>query len=249
LNRDLLDALLRAREATTDEDLVKAIGKHLSHYDIHMFTSLAAVSKPDGESEIAWLTNCEPAWFEEYTKAGYDRHDYGLRKHFVDHDPRSVVTGRAYAGEHSDMTEGERHFWNVAYENGLVTGLTLPRTSWVAGQEVATGYSIWTGLERSDFEKLMHREGRHLISFLLCVEQTLKRVHLKRALKLGDLTCREADCLRYLANGLTAEGVAEKLMISTPTVRFHLRGAKKKLSANNLYEAVAKAVALGLLDT
>jgi DNA-binding CsgD family transcriptional regulator len=42
--------------------------------------------------------------------------------------------------------------------------------------------------------------------------------------------------------------IAERLGISRPTVELHLANARRKLGARTREQALAKAVALGLLD-
>ncbi|WP_198083698.1 helix-turn-helix transcriptional regulator [Variovorax sp. E3] len=61
------------------------------------------------------------------------------------------------------------------------------------------------------------------------------------------LTAREAEVLRWTADGKTCEEVALLLRISVNTVKFHVRNAVEKLSVANKTAAAANAVALGLL--
>ena len=53
-----------------------------------------------------------------------------------------------------------------------------------------------------------------------------------------DLTRREMDILRAMSEGLNNSQVADKLSISTATVRFHLTNINQKLSAANRTEAL-----------
>jgi LuxR family maltose regulon positive regulatory protein len=57
----------------------------------------------------------------------------------------------------------------------------------------------------------------------------------------GDLTTRELDVLRLLADGLGNQIIAEKLFVSVTTVRTHLRNINIKLDAHNRTEAIAIA--------
>lgn len=56
------------------------------------------------------------------------------------------------------------------------------------------------------------------------------------------LTQRERDVLRLLADGLSNEEIGKKLFISAETVRTHLRKAMGKLGAETRTEAVARAL-------
>lgn len=64
---------------------------------------------------------------------------------------------------------------------------------------------------------------------------------------LEPLSEREATVLRLLAQGLTYAAIAEHLVISVNTVRFHVKTIYGKLAANNRTQAVARARELGWL--
>jgi len=61
------------------------------------------------------------------------------------------------------------------------------------------------------------------------------------------LSDRELDVLRLIADGLSYEEMAQQLVVSVNTVRFHVKGIYGKLGANKRATALAKAGALGLL--
>ena len=60
--------------------------------------------------------------------------------------------------------------------------------------------------------------------------------------KLPELTQRERDVLRLLADGLANEEIGKRLFISAETVRTHVRKAMGKLDADTRTEAVARAL-------
>lgn len=55
---------------------------------------------------------------------------------------------------------------------------------------------------------------------------------------------REAEVLALLADGLTGEQIAKRLVLSPETVRTHVRNAMEKLDARTRTEAVVKAIEL-----
>ncbi|MGQ9816284.1 MAG: response regulator transcription factor, partial [Candidatus Roseilinea sp.] len=61
------------------------------------------------------------------------------------------------------------------------------------------------------------------------------------------LSEREREVLRLLAAGLTYAEIAERLLISVNTVRFHVKEIYSKLGVNRQAQAVARAQELGLL--
>jgi predicted ATPase/DNA-binding CsgD family transcriptional regulator len=62
-----------------------------------------------------------------------------------------------------------------------------------------------------------------------------------------DLTTREADVLRLVAEGLTDAQIAERLVLSVRTVRAHLRSIYSKLGVNTRSAATRAAISRGLV--
>jgi LuxR family transcriptional regulator, regulator of acetate metabolism len=65
-----------------------------------------------------------------------------------------------------------------------------------------------------------------------------------RVVFAGLLTRRELDVLRLLAEGSTNRAVADELVLSEATVKFHVNSILRKLRAANRAEAVARYLAL-----
>src|SRR5438067_2317459 len=63
--------------------------------------------------------------------------------------------------------------------------------------------------------------------------------------RAGVLSPREREVLHLLADGMNGEQVAERLVISTETVRTHVRNAMAKLEANTRVHAIAIALRQG----
>ena len=62
-----------------------------------------------------------------------------------------------------------------------------------------------------------------------------------------ELTPREHEVLRLMAEGLTNKSIAYNLDISEHTVKFHVNAILSKLSAQSRTEAVMQATRLGLI--
>ncbi|MEC9364347.1 MAG: LuxR C-terminal-related transcriptional regulator [Pseudomonadota bacterium] len=65
---------------------------------------------------------------------------------------------------------------------------------------------------------------------------------------LESLTNKERRLLTYVAMGLSNKDLAERLSVSTNTVKWHLRNIFEKLQINNRMQAVAVARQLGLVE-
>jgi DNA-binding NarL/FixJ family response regulator len=63
----------------------------------------------------------------------------------------------------------------------------------------------------------------------------------------GDLTAREIEVLKLLAEGLSNQAIADRLVISLHTVRHHVQSVISKLNAHSKLEAVATAAREGLI--
>jgi DNA-binding NarL/FixJ family response regulator len=62
------------------------------------------------------------------------------------------------------------------------------------------------------------------------------------------LSSRESEILGLLAEGLTGEEIARRLVLSPETVRTHVRNGMEKLGAKTRVEAVVKALEMGELQ-
>lgn len=63
-----------------------------------------------------------------------------------------------------------------------------------------------------------------------------------------ELTPSERECLAWLGRGFRNDRIAEQLGIRPVTVEFHLTNARRKLNARTREQALATAVATGLVD-
>ncbi len=92
--------------------------------------------------------------------------------------------------------------------------------------------------------RAVHGGGSHLeprVAAKVLAEMSAPR-------RAGDLLSeREREVLRLVAEGLSNQQIAEKLVISERTARFHVTSIFNKLGADNRAQAVALAAERGLL--
>ena len=108
----------------------------------------------------------------------------------------------------------------------VVSGITEPDEI----QRIYTEYSIAAYIEKQAFDRAAFRR---------VVEETKQNYHAQS--ELSALTEREREVLDLLAQGLTNKEIAEKLFITTNTVKRHLKAIFEKLDVHTRSAATAKA--------
>lgn len=71
--------------------------------------------------------------------------------------------------------------------------------------------------------------------------------NFKPATATEDLSRREAEVLKQLADGLSRQEVADKLFVSIHTVSTHIRNIYQKLHVHNVSGAISKAASMGII--
>jgi len=109
----------------------------------------------------------------------------------------------------------------------VVSGLIEPEEI----QRIYSEHSISAYIEKQAFDRA---------SFRRLVEET--RMTHQSLSKLSTLTDREREVLNLLAEGLTNKEIAEKLFVTTNTVKRHLKAIFEKLDVHTRSAATAKVI-------
>lgn len=96
-------------------------------------------------------------------------------------------------------------------------------------QKIYSQYAISAYIEKQTFDRALFR---HIIEEARLMYRSLS--------ELGALTDREREVLDLLAQGLTNKEIAEKLVITTNTVKRHLKAIFEKLDVHTRSAATAK---------
>jgi DNA-binding NarL/FixJ family response regulator len=133
----------------------------------------------------------------------------------------------------------------------------------ISGNGVDSKFVIYTGLDDPDLLEAAYRSGaRGLVAKpagLSVLVDALREVcrggryfdpSFSRKDENGEngngqekaLSSRESEVLAMLADGLTGEQIAKRLVLSPETIRTHVRNAMEKLDARTRTEAVVKAL-------
>ncbi|MDR8391657.1 LuxR C-terminal-related transcriptional regulator [Aliifodinibius sp. S!AR15-10] len=114
-----------------------------------------------------------------------------------------------------------------------------PYISFTKPSRLSSGLLLWLTVNPSQFGK----ETRKIERIIRMDEFKLK--HFKRFQQLTD---REVDVLKLLANGHNNPAIAEKLYLSRSTVETHRKNIKKKLELNSYKDLIKYAFAFNLVE-
>lgn len=153
------------------------------------------------------------------------------------HSPRPVIWEEG-------AFDGPDQFWDTAGEHGIEHGWTLALRG---TQDETMLISLARSAETIGQNELAHKEP-HLLWLAHSVLAMLVMPADGEAENDPDLSSREIEIIRWALAGKTAEETAIILGISTRTISFHMSTVMQKLDVVNKTQAVAKAVALHLID-
>ncbi len=130
----------------------------------------------------------------------------------------------------------------------------------ISGNGTGSKCVIYTGLKEPDLLEAAYRSGaRGLVAKpagLSVLVEALREVwrggrYFDRSFARKDgeapktLSSRETEILALLADGLSGEQIARRLVLSPETVRTHIRNAMEKLDVPTRTAAVVRAIELG----
>ncbi|NTJ66519.1 LuxR family transcriptional regulator [Agrobacterium rhizogenes] len=109
--------------------------------------------------------------------------------------------------------------------------------------------SATSNLPWREWRKL-RASSSHELQVLSCYlhEKVLTVSGLRKNGGYRKLSRREQECLQLLASGMVPKRIAARLQISEDAVRLYLRLARRKLDATTIYQAIARASFLELVQ-
>ncbi len=141
--------------------------------------------------------------------------------------------------------KSQQKVFHEAGSYGINNGYSIP----IAGRGGECGvFSVVAQQERTLIDvmgpsgHLVYLLGLQVHDHLICL--TNRSVPVDSEV---DLTARELECLKWAAEGLTTDQIADRVMISAATVNYHFNKIVVKLDAANRHHAAIKAVRMGLI--
>jgi len=191
---------------------------------------------PVAAPQLLMLNNYSTDWQQRYAQE-----DYLSVDPTVAHGTRSVLP---LVWSEPVFAEA-RPFWEDARGHGLRVGWSQPCHD---GRGVAGLLTLARSHEPLSEAELRHNAYRmvwlgqaaHEVLSARLMERTAPQAAIR-------LTRREAEILRWTADGATSAQVSERLHITERTVNFHINNVLLKLEAPNKTAGVVKALRLGLI--
>lgn len=180
------------------------------------------------------------AWLDHYWENGYATSDPAVI-YCGQHVAPIEWSALAYKSEsiHAQVM-------NEAADFGLKSGISMPIHS-PHGELGILSFS----LNRNDAgAREITRLALPFVQMLAGhVHESVRRVLVTTDFETSQaLTTREAECLRWAADGKTSWEIAQLLKMSERTVNFHLNNSMIKLDVCNRQHAVARAILRGLIN-
>lgn len=227
--RDTFSLIEEIEALTSLSALSKALAAHLGRCGVENF----AMSRlpPPGSDEMGPLTLIDrwpDGWVRYYDDQRFVRHDPIVSRLLSSHDPYAWADVPVDRREQPTATR----IMAEAANAGLVDGYTIP----IFDPGGSQGCITMAGREldlRTDIKRALYMIG------LFAYSAAEKLYSAQQNDKLGQLSFREREILRWIAIGRSQSAIAEMLEISDRTVEAHLRNARTKLrTVNTVHTAV-----------
>ncbi|KAB8064218.1 LuxR family transcriptional regulator [Janthinobacterium violaceinigrum] len=191
---------------------------------------------PMSNPKVFTVNNYPSSWQRRYSEQAYMRSDPTVSR--ANRSLQPILWG-------DKMVEENPEFWEDAHAHGL-------RYGWAQSSCDMSGQVGLLSFSRSS-KPLTEREI-DVLSFRVSWLANVVHEHFADAIAVPakdapkvQLTEREAEVLRWCADGKTSADISEILNITERTVTFHISNSLQKLDTVNKTAAVIKAMALRLL--
>ena len=240
--KEELQAFLGEIESIDDlPPLYQRFGEVIQVYGFHAFTLGILPMGPGTRAQVQFVSTLSDELRQEYERRGVARFDpviTEMNQRYLPFTLKDIA--------HTFVTEEQKSWAELSRDYGVHNCFFVP----LATADVQRGVVLFSTEPEPDFLRGLS-ENRHLLH-LICAhfagraEQLGHRTRQKQ--EAVDLSPREIDCLQWAAYGRTGDEIAKEIGISERTVRFHITNACDKLGAERRSQAVARALALGLIQ-
>ena len=200
---------------------------------------------PNAESHSFVFTTLPSEWVRIYDQRAYLEVDPRIQ--FGIESSLPFIWDQASTRGKSPVTDA---FLDAAAEHGVASGISISLRDSHARGSVTALSSANPVIDNATRERITEKIG-DIMAFGQYFHELFITNILDRKLpptsRGAPLSARERQCLLMSANGLTSTDIGAKLGISERTANFHFTNIISKLGVLNRKEAVARAVAQGLI--
>jgi DNA-binding CsgD family transcriptional regulator len=222
-------------------DIVRRLGSD------NMMYGASTSARLDHESKSYVFTTFPQRWVAQYDQQAYIEVDTRITRALDSALP--VVWD--YVTERTGLTGSTAMFFDDMLANGVGSGVIYgihgPHNTRVIVSLSYTNSQIddarRNAIARNLAEIMLFGTFFHEIFMKSVIEQGIPP-----SFQGAPLSARERDCLVLAAHGQTTQDMACALGKSERTIQFHFDGIRSKLGAANRQEAVAKAMAMGIIQ-
>jgi DNA-binding CsgD family transcriptional regulator len=235
------DPLRRISGAGRIDDVLGIVGARASQRGYDVF----AIGAPHRNGDFAgYFHSTWPApWIDIYIVEGLTEHDPLPAAAAVNLMPfrwSDLIAGRAGMA----LTGDQRRAFDIGAAHGWREGICVP----IHGPGAYLVLGSFAGEAPDTSAEAM--AGLHLLT--LHAHVRLAALHARQPAAPAEaagaaLSPREIEALACVFSGLTDAGTGRKIGVSERTARFHIDNARRKLGAKTRAQAVAAALAMGLL--
>jgi LuxR family transcriptional regulator, quorum-sensing system regulator BjaR1 len=236
------DVIGKLTRAVTAQDICDGLTSFTGRYGL---TSMITASLPAPHEHKAkaqrrhlFVAAFPPGWMDRYLAQDYAHIDPVVSRCKHDLSPFLWAESAPFARPENSAAAGR--MFGEACEFNLKAGFVVP-TITLDGHIVA----LSLGGEAAEVPPA----ARGMISLIgaFAIGRAIELRDRERRRKRAKLTLREAECLKWAAEGKTEWEIGEILRISQHTADKHLSNARRKLGAANRAQAVANAIRWGLI--
>lgn len=230
----------RFASAKSIEELTTLCRSHCQQLGFDFFIYALRIPTQFTEARVVMLKDYPDDWLVHYWK-----NDYALSDPVVSYCGQHIVPVEWHTLSF-DPDSPSAQVMREAADFGLKSGVSMPIHS-PRGEHGILSFA----LNRDDAHaREVTRQAMPYIQLLAShVHEAVRRIAAQDDIETTeDLTAREAECLRWAADGKTSWEIAQLLNVSERTVNFHLNNSMLKLDVSNRQHAIAKAVLRGLIN-
>jgi DNA-binding CsgD family transcriptional regulator len=226
------------RGARDEQELRALFAAALTKLDIGTFNYGAGQLVPgEGPTLERYWTNMDPAWLERYVARRYQRLDRLVVAGLIRVTPFFFDDVFCVPPQLEEQKEMETMF---PYKRGVVVPIHSP-----VGRFGMVSAASRLSVEEWEDTKYSCMANVSLVA--LSAHQRSEELSAQRQSSTIRLSERERETLRWAAYGKTSEDIALIMGISERTVRKHVGSAMLKLDVTSRVQAVARAIAAGLV--